>query len=147
MPTLSQSVALITQAAYLQSLTSYLDSHPDLADKLKANEKSASELVAKKITKLADLELNDKEARFALVYFPESKLADKFNEILISRLEDAGITEEEITKTITYETSRYIETILSQSEATKSIKEIRNWYNLGGKKVFEKYIYKLILQV
>lgn len=142
-PTLNQSVALITQAAYLESLKSYLDKHSDLKEKLTTNNKSASELVAKEIKKLADLELDDREARLVLVSFPESRLADFFNQALSFRLEEANIEKQHtksVVKQIASETPRYIETILAESEATESLKKIKDWYTLGGKEVFQKYL-------
>ena len=45
-----------------------------------------------------------------------------------------------VIKQITYDTPRYIETILAESEATKSVKQLRNWYNSGGKELFDKYL-------
>ena len=73
-PPLTQTVALITQSAYLSSLNHYLDTHSELAEMLKDSDKEVSKQIGKKIDELADLEFDDKKARFALAFFAQSKL-------------------------------------------------------------------------
>ena len=85
-PSLPQTVALITQSAYLSSLNYYLQTHPDLAEVLEKNEKEVCEQVSKQIDELAQLEIDHKDARFALAFFADSKLAKTFNDILKQRL-------------------------------------------------------------
>lgn len=140
-PPLSQSVALVTQAAYLASLQNYFDQHSDLKEKLEADNQNASELVTKEINDLADLELTDYQARFALVYFAESELAQAFNEVLALRLQETGVSKEKaeiIVNNIAVETSRFIEQTLA--EGAESIQKLKEWYSLGGKEVFERNV-------
>ncbi|NBD31422.1 MAG: hypothetical protein GVY17_00215 [Cyanobacteria bacterium] len=138
-PTLVQSVALVAQSAYLESLRATLDGRTELLEKL---EESGSEATQQQIGNLAELELSDAEARFALVYFPQSKLAEAFNNAVISRFTDAEVEEAEArnwAKRIAGNTPRHIEDSLTTTggEGTKRILE---WYKNGGQENFEKYL-------
>ena len=137
---LSQSVALVTQSAYLSSLQTYLQvqSQSNIVNQLKINEKEASDIVKKEINKLADLELTDAQAKSTLLYFPESELAVAFNKVLSFRLQDAEIEEQDATtiaQTISNYTPHYIEQVLA--EGAESLEKIREWYRLGDQEVFE----------
>ncbi len=70
-PTIAQCVAIVTQAAYLESFKVTLASDGALLAK---DSSEASDAVKKQITKLGDLELEDQEARKALVYEPSQKV-------------------------------------------------------------------------
>ncbi len=141
-PTISQCVALVTQAAYLQSLQDFINhqEHKDLLTQLQTSKNEASELLAQEINRLGDLELGDYAARFALVYFPESELANAFNDVVIERLKEADIEQQyakTIVKQIASSTPRYIDRALA--ETSESTKRLKDWYLLGGNEIFERY--------
>jgi hypothetical protein len=72
-PSLEQCVALVSQGAYLESLQVILKDTPGLLDRL--GEAPVSEAIAQQIKQLGNLEIDDREARKAILYFHESKLA------------------------------------------------------------------------
>ena len=137
--TLIESVALVTQSAYLESLRQTLQEETELLEKL---EKPASDATQRQIRDLGELDLTDDQARLALVYFGDSELAKAFNAAVVSRLTDAGIEEAEAlnwVERIAGKTPRYIENSLTTTggEVTKRILE---WYKAGGRETFEKYL-------
>ncbi|MEL6384250.1 MAG: NACHT domain-containing protein, partial [Cyanobacteria bacterium J06626_18] len=139
-PTVAQSVAVVSQAAYLETVKTFLE-QPKLKNWLaKMGKKPASDLVKEKLKKLESVELGDTEARRALLYFHESKLALAYNEVLIARLVELGAKTEQATKFAekrARETNRImLQTLISQSDSVKALVE---WYRIGGNAVFEKY--------
>ncbi|MGK7875152.1 MAG: pentapeptide repeat-containing protein [Xenococcaceae cyanobacterium] len=135
-PTIAHCVAIVTQAAYLESFKATLATERDL---LEGNSSAASDAVCKQITKLGDLELEDQEARKALVYFHESELAKAFNEVLLARLQEANISDAQTwVERVALNTNKYIYQALA--EAGDGVKRLVEWERLGGRKVFEKYL-------
>ena len=140
-PTISECVALVTQVAYLQSLQDFIKNKKDLLTQLQDNQNNASELLEREISKLGDLKLSDYDARFVLIYFPESQLANAFNSVVIKRLQEADIEQQyaqTIVKQIASNTPRYVDQALAQ--ASESTKRLKDWYLLGGDETFKKYV-------
>lgn len=110
-PTLESSVALVSQAAYLESLRQFFKNNPEIQKQL--NETRASKEVAKKIKNWQknlkrdgkEISFDDKAARETWVCFHDSALAAIFNTILQSRLEESGL-EAAAAKTATERISR-----------------------------------------
>lgn len=139
-PTLGQCVALVGQAAYLESLQAILalpENQPLLARIGKA---PVSDAVERQIKKLGEMELNDQEAKRALVCFHESKLAEEFNKVLLARFQQAGLDEAEaktLTERVARNTHRYINQALA--DASDKVKPLAELYRNGGRQVLEKY--------
>ncbi|ESA36555.1 pentapeptide repeat protein [Leptolyngbya sp. Heron Island J] len=140
-PTIAQSVALISQAAYLETVKSFLN-QPKLKSWLtKVGSQPSSELVKQKLKQLDSIELGDIEARQALLYFHESKLAKAYGEVLTTRLIDLGVKSAVATKIsdkLARETNRIMMPVLVDNSG--SVKKLVEWHRIGGDAVLEKYI-------
>jgi hypothetical protein len=140
-PTLAQSVALVSQAAYLESFRAILAGLRNREELLKKiGQEPASEMVQRQIRQLGELEIDEKEARRAIAFFHESKLAKAFNEVLTARLTELGIKPEaavQIAERVARSTDEHmLPTLINAGE---SVKRLVDWYRLGGREVFEKY--------
>ena len=136
---LEQCVALVSQAAYLESFQALLKEQPELIEKL--NQSPASDAVARQIKKLGEQELDEREAKKAIVYFHESKLAASFNEVLQQRLQEAGLEAakaEILTEQVARKTDEYL--LSSLVETGDKVKQLVQWYSAGGKEQLEKYL-------
>ena len=136
-PSTGQIVAIVTQAAYIESVRATLAMNPVFIH----DESITKDEVQKKIKKLGVIEINDEEAKQTLVSFRDSKLALAFNEVLLARLKETRISQFEIdawVKRVSSNTPRYIHQILARSG--DSVKELTTWYSIGGKNEFEKYL-------
>jgi tetratricopeptide (TPR) repeat protein len=145
-PTLQECVVLIGQAAYLKSLSEFLNSPDNQAIKHRLLDKPASEDVSKQITALGkklegnDFELNEREAKEALVCFHESKLAKEFNPVLTARFQDAGLVQREaeiVTERVSRSTHRYMKEAFA--EAGESVKQLAYMYGDGWLRDLEVY--------
>jgi hypothetical protein len=99
-----------------------------------------SEPVEKQIKKLGELELDDAQAKKAIVCFHKSKLAEEFNKVLVARLQDAGLgaTEAEtFTQRVAWNTARYINQVIA--DAADKVKPLAELYRTGGREILEKY--------
>lgn len=140
-PTVAQSVALVSQAAYMATVKEFLE-QPKLKPWLdKVGDRPASNLVQQKLKTFKATELGDIEARKALLYFHESQLADAYGEVLMMRLSELGIKPEQATKVtekIARDTQRrMLPTLVKCSDSVAALVE---WLRIGGKEEFEKYI-------
>jgi KaiC/GvpD/RAD55 family RecA-like ATPase len=141
-PSLEQCVALVSQVAYLKSFQAILAENPQLREQIDKSTSPASETVARQIKKLGEQELIDKrEARKAIVYFHESKLAESFNEVLQQRLQESGLSETQA-KTLTEQVARKTNEYLFEAlvEVGEPVKRLVEWYRVGGKEQLEKYL-------
>ncbi|MGK7902994.1 MAG: NACHT domain-containing NTPase, partial [Hormoscilla sp.] len=108
-PTLEQGVALVSQAAYLESLQEFLKKDSDLLSRIGQTPVSAP--VQQQIKQLSELELDEDDAKRAVVCFHDCKLAEVFGQVLLARLQDAGLDEEEaqiLTARVAWNTYRYM---------------------------------------
>ncbi len=137
-PSLEQCVALVSQVAYLESLQVILKETPGLLNRL--GEAPVSDAIAQQIKKLGDLEIDDRDARKAILYFHESKLATAFNEVLKARLEQAGLEATEaqtLVDRVARKTDEFMQPALAQ--VGDGVKRLVEWYRVGGREVLEKY--------
>ncbi len=113
--TLANCVAIVSQAAYLQSFQAFLRDEAFLEE---IGQSSASEAIKVQTRRLGELEISDDEARKAVTNFPESKLAQQFSEVLQSRLMEAGLAEDAaqmLTERVAWRTSRYMNQVWAAS--------------------------------
>ena len=141
-PTLAQSVALISQAAYLESFREFVKRHPKVEQWLNAKDGTPqAKTLLPAIKALGNFELTDKEARFATLYFHQSALAIAFNDALKARLVQLGAKPEQanqIAEAVAKNTNRHMRTAIA--DAAPSIQRMAEWYRTGGDQVFEKYL-------
>ncbi len=135
-PTIAETVAIALQVAYLESIRTTLTSN------LIATDRDRRELPAVKqqLKQLADLEIEDDEARKALVCFHQSKLAPAFNAVLAARLQAGGLAVSQVqicVQRVAINTQRYIFAALADSG--EGIQKLINWQNIGGREALEKY--------
>ncbi|MBH8576763.1 pentapeptide repeat-containing protein [Nostocaceae cyanobacterium CENA369] len=137
-PSLESCVLLVSQVAYIDSFQEILKQDSQLLEKLNQDEK-ASDALALQIRKLGEEEFEEREAKKAIVYFHESKLADAFNQILQQRLQEAGLTETDaktVTERVARKTDEYIQDALIG--VGDKVKQLVQWYSAGGKEKLEK---------
>jgi uncharacterized protein YjbI with pentapeptide repeats len=90
---------------------------------------------------LGDLEIDDREARKAILYFHESKLASAFNDVLQARLQQAGLEAADaqtLTERVARKTDEFMQPALAQ--VGDGVKRLVEWYRIGGRDVLEKYL-------
>ncbi|MCT7956819.1 pentapeptide repeat-containing protein [Laspinema palackyanum] len=139
-PNLVQVVALVSQAVYLQSLQDILQQDEALLQQI--GESPVSQSIASKVQKLGDLELDERDARVAVLCFPESKLAQAFNEVLAQRLQEAGLAEYRA-KTLTEQVARQTQELLVPAlveAGGEAVDRLVKWYQMGGAEKLEKYL-------
>lgn len=143
-PTLADSVQLVAQVAYLESLCKFLEGHSEL----ELEENPPSEKVKKQIKKLGEtLEIDgrevtfdDEEAKKTLICFHDSLLAKVFNPILSQRFRESGLTETEaeiVTERISRTTHRYMKEAVC--EVRDSAKKLAGIYGDGWLRDLETY--------
>ena len=138
--TLAVCATIVTQAAYLESLQSLLALPENQAMLTRIGEKPVSDAVKKQIKKLGELELDDAEAKKAIVCFHESKLATAFNEVLSARLQQAGLdikAAEILTERVARNTHRYIN--VAVAAAGEKVKPLAELFRNGGRELLERY--------
>ncbi len=140
-PTVAQSVALVSQAAYLATVKEFLEQPQCDRWLTKVGDRPASKLVKQKLQRLEVFGLTDTEARRALFYFHESKLAEAYGEVLTARLSDLGIKSEQasgIADKLARKTNRLmLSTLVNCSDSIAALVE---WLKIGGKSEFEKFL-------
>ncbi|MGK7898204.1 MAG: NACHT domain-containing NTPase [Xenococcus sp. (in: cyanobacteria)] len=82
--TLSESVLLVAQVSYLESVRNFFQQYPSMDLR--------SESTSKKLT-FNEIKLDKNEAKEVLLCFHESKLAQPFNKLLLERLKESGLKE------------------------------------------------------
>ncbi|WP_299414619.1 pentapeptide repeat-containing protein [Acaryochloris sp. IP29b_bin.148] len=149
-PTLEMSVALVSQAAYLESLRVFLR-NPEQRNVLErvadqpASEKMSQELRrfgkvlelrveedSKFKFKVEPFDLDDREAKSVLVCFHNSKLAQIYNSLLTARFQDAGLGREDsdiLTERVSRNTHRYLKE--SFAAAKNTVKSLTGIYGDG----------------
>lgn len=138
-PTLEDEVQLVAQVAYLESLRRFLIDHPEISEKL--TETEASEAVKKQIKKLdEEIDFNDRYAKDTLICFYDSPLREKFDEILVKRLKESGLAENQakiVTERISRNTHRYMkEAVVDVKDNAKKLAGI---YGYGWQQDLEIY--------
>ncbi|MEL6439316.1 MAG: pentapeptide repeat-containing protein [Cyanobacteria bacterium J06621_8] len=137
-PTVAETVAIVCQAAYLESISKTI---PSELIPTEEKEKDFPE-VKRQLNKLKDLEIDYEEATLALVYFHESKIAEAFNQVLFARLEVMGIAQSEVqtwVDKVALNTQQYISQALAEAaEEIAVVERMLDWYISGGKEEFIK---------
>jgi uncharacterized protein YjbI with pentapeptide repeats len=139
-PTIEQCVALVAQVAYLESLRSLLLEDSELLSRVGGA--SVSEGVSKKIREVGDLELSNRDARKAILFFQESNLATAFSAVLEARLLETGLQPTEVrsvSERVSRRTNNHINIVLA-TVGEKKISPLVEWYRVGGHEKFEQYI-------
>jgi len=99
-----------------------------------------SEEFKQQIEELAESSLDEQEARKTMSGFPGSKLAEKFNHLLLTYLQQVGLTEGEaqtLTERVAWSTPRYISQALA--EAKDDLKVLAERYRDRWPKDLDKY--------
>jgi hypothetical protein len=134
-PTLELGVAVVSQAAYMESLQVFLNT-PENSFLNQYVNKPASKAIAKQIKALGEglqqngtsFELDKREAENALICFHQSKLAVMFNQVLEARLRDGGMPDglaATTTERVAWGTHRYMkEAIASAGEAAMVLAKV-----------------------
>ena len=136
---LEQCMALVSQAAYLESFQAILKEDPELVARI--GNSPASKSVERGIEELGKREFDEGEAKKAILYFHESQLAEAFNEVLQQRLIQAGLPEAEartLTERVARKTNEYL--IPELIKVGESVERLVKWYSAGGKEQLEKYL-------
>lgn len=141
-PTLAQTVALISQAAYLESFKEFSQQHPKIQQWLTVtSRKQQAKAITPEVKALGKLELSDRDARLATLHFHQSTLAEAFNGALEARLIQLGAKPDaanKIADLVGRGTNSHIRDAIA--DAGNSVKRITEWYRTGGDEVFEKYL-------
>ncbi|MDY6806256.1 MAG: pentapeptide repeat-containing protein [Cyanobacteriota bacterium] len=146
-PTLADSVELVSQAAYLESLRQYLQDRPDIETQLQNTR--ASRGIERQIKKLGqtlvvagrEMEFGDRGARNTLICFHDSPLAKAFNEILQGRLVESGLAVDvaaTVTERVSRNTHRYMKEMVA--ELKDSIKKLAGIYGDGWQRDLQAYV-------
>jgi len=136
-PTLEQCMMLVSQTAYLDSARSLLTPY---SKRLAQQKQQASTQLAQELKKLGEKDFSDRDAKEALLNFPNSKLAQAFTPILTARLQASGFSGAEarvLGDRIAWNTPRYINTALAQNAET--LKSLAELHRNGGREVSERY--------
>ncbi|WOD39170.1 hypothetical protein [Nodosilinea sp. E11] len=95
-PSLAQSVALISQAAYLDSFRDFVKRHPKVEQWLSTKDNSPqAKTITLQVKALGSVELTDEDAQLAALHFHQSSLAVLFNDALNARLVQLGASSEQ----------------------------------------------------
>jgi uncharacterized protein YjbI with pentapeptide repeats len=116
-PTRENCIALVAQAAYLESFKFFLEADQSLLQRI--NSTSGSDAFTQKLKSLAGIDVDREMATEAATQFPFSKLAQSFGEVLQARLKEAGLSKKEaqrLTERVTWYTPRRLNEIWATSE-------------------------------
>ncbi|MGG6237432.1 hypothetical protein ACQ4N7_02240 [Nodosilinea sp. AN01ver1] len=120
--TLAQSVALISQAAYLESFREFVKQHPKVEQWLAAKDGTPqAKTITLEMKALGIFELSDQDARLATLHFQQSALATAFNSALRARLVQLGINDlkmaNRIVEVIAKNTNRHMKTAIADAKS------------------------------
>ncbi|MGL5059548.1 MAG: pentapeptide repeat-containing protein [Microcoleus sp.] len=136
--TFSDYVQFAAVLAYCKALDKYLNDNNILTS---INLESVdSEQFKQQIEELAESSLDEREARRAIDCFPQSKLAEKFNNLLLNRLQEVGLDErtaKTLTERVAWSTPRYISEALA--EAKDELRVLAELYRDRWQKDLDKY--------
>ncbi|AFZ28084.1 putative low-complexity protein [Cylindrospermum stagnale PCC 7417] len=138
-PCLVDCVAIISQAAYLESFAEILAQHQQLLASWQSQPKGDATLT-KALQALEDFELDSESAKSAIASFPDSQLVKQYNQVLSARLQLSGLSvneAEDFTELVARNTEIYFFNALSASR--DSVKLLAELYSNGGIEVLKKY--------
>ncbi|PSR14792.1 hypothetical protein C8255_23725 [filamentous cyanobacterium CCP3] len=125
--TLAQSVALISQAAYLESFREFVKQHPKVEQWLAAKDGTPqAKTITLEMKALGIFELSDQDARLAALHFQQSSLATAFNNALRARLVQLGIDDlkmaNRIVEVIAKKTNRHMKTAIADAKSCLNLR-------------------------
>lgn len=130
--TLEECMALVVQLAYLDSVRAFL-SEIDVA------QNEASQSVSRQIRSLAEVEMSDRDARTAILFFHESEIAKAFSAVLEARLTEVGCSDvRRSAEIVARNTNYYIQTALAGMG--EKVNPVVKWFSTGGQEKFEQYL-------
>jgi uncharacterized protein YjbI with pentapeptide repeats len=139
-PKLEQCVALMSQAAYLESLRDLFKTENGGHLLGQLQEKPVAERVQQRIRKLGELGLDRSGANLVITDFAGTELAKAFNEALVARLVDGGIGEAEAkiwAERVAWNTPKFFNEAIA--EAKDKVKVLAEIFSNGGRETLEHY--------
>jgi Pentapeptide repeats (8 copies)/NACHT domain len=139
-PKLEQCVALMSQAAYLESLRDLFKTGNGGHLLGRLQEKPVAEHVRQRIRKLGELGLDRSGANLVITDFAGTELAKAFNEALVARLVDGGIGEAEAkiwAERVAWNTPKFFNEAIA--EAKDKVKVLAEIFSNGGRETLEHY--------
>lgn len=119
-PTLAQTIALVSQAAYLESFREFGKRHPKVEQWLLAKDSTPqAKTITLEMKALGLFELTDDEARRSALTFSQSALAMAFNSALNARLEQLGATAEmahRMVESVAKNTNRHLHHAIARAD-------------------------------
>ncbi|MEM8613246.1 MAG: pentapeptide repeat-containing protein [Cyanobacteria bacterium P01_H01_bin.105] len=140
-PTFENSVVLVAQLAYLQSLDAVLTQVTNAETIEKLEKVSLQKLLKQQLARLEADKLSASELKIVTSRFRESKLAEQFGEALIEQLQQVELEIAEAQKLmeqVSWGTSRYLYQAIA--EAGESVEPLAELYRTGGQKEQDRYI-------
>ncbi|MBD6620905.1 NACHT domain-containing protein [Komarekiella sp. 'clone 1'] len=138
-PTLEDCVVIISQAAYLESFAQVLANNKDVLGRW-SSDANSNQVLDKALKKLDDFELTDEITNSVIASFSQSSLAERFNKVLVAKLELVGLSQgeaEEFTKLVARDTQKYF--LKALALAGDSVQSLAKLYENGGSKEIKKY--------
>ena len=121
-PTLAQTIALMSQAAYLESFREFVKRHPKVEQWLLVKDSTPqAKTITLEMKALGHFELTDDEARRSALSFSQSTLAEAFNSALNARLEQLGATPEiahRMVESVAKNTNRHMQNAIAKADET-----------------------------
>jgi hypothetical protein len=119
-PTQALAIALVSQAAYLESFRELVKRNPRLGQLLTHNDSTPrARTITLEVKALGIFELTDSDAQLATVSFHQSALAAAFNRALKARLEQIGMPAtlaSRLVETVAKNTNRHIKKAIAAAD-------------------------------
>lgn len=137
-PSLTDSVLLVSQIAYLASLEDLVQTSATVQQALGGT--SLQQIVQHQIRQFDASTMTEPEAKKALVCFQDSQLATELNHALEEELQSGGLEQVEIRRfvdRVAWNSHRYLYQALA--EAADKITPLADLYRMGGQETLEKF--------
>ncbi|WP_193200380.1 pentapeptide repeat-containing protein [Nostoc sp. MG11] len=138
-PTLEDCVVIISQAAYLESFAQVLGNNKYVLGRWNSYADS-NQALDKALKKLEKFELTDEITNSVISSFSQSSLAERFNEVLLTKLELVGLSQpeaQEFTESVARNTKIYF--LKALALAGDSAQPLADLYKNGGTEEIKKY--------
>ncbi len=140
-PSLGHCVCLISQAAYLESITTLLGS-PKLRPWIQqVGQEPVSPRVAEGLHQLGKLILSEEDVRIAIIDFGNCRLARAFTQLFLTRLTQLGLKADSaraIAQRATQLTEQRMRAPLKNSG--ERVQRLIEWYRIGGRAALRTYL-------
>jgi uncharacterized protein YjbI with pentapeptide repeats len=137
-PTLTDSVLLVSQIAYLASLEDVLTTSDAVKNAL--GNTALKKIVERQIRHLDTKAVTESQAKKALVCFQESEIAAEFSQALREELQETGLNNaatQTFIDRVAWNTHRYLYQALA--EAADQVKPLADLYRMGGQEALDKF--------